>query len=327
MNDEASFLMTANGAGSRQWQDAAEAFAKWSSPIEEGSATRVAGAICAGPGGVKPSFVDGLALGRRAQGLAALSVAALSALTTLVAPDRAGAEGLFEGWSQGAVTIYGWLPGMEGAQEGPSGEPIVSLDSVSVLDLLDFAFMGTAEIRRDRVGLVFDLEYADLGADGTARGALIPGADAASASVDTTLLMATGAAAYRVVEQDRSWVDVYGGLRFTSVDAGFTARVPALDFRFDRSTSADWVDGIVGVRGRMPLGERFGVTGLADVGGFGLGSGSDLTWQVQATLDYSFSERFVGRLGYRYMSIDYDSSDLKLDIDLSGPLVGLTWAF
>jgi opacity protein-like surface antigen len=256
-----------------------------------------------------------------------LPAAALLFVATLAAPDRAAAQGLFEGWTQGAVTIYGWVPGMEGAQEGPNGEPIVSLDSVGILDVLDFAFMGTAEIRRDRVGLVFDLQYADLGADGSARGAIVPGADPASASVDTTLLMATGAAAYRVFEDDRAWVDVYGGLRAFNVDADFTVRVPALDFRASRSGSVDWVDGIVGLRGRAPLGDRFGITGLVDVGGFGIGSGSDLTWQVQATLDYSFSERFVGRLGYRYMSIDYDDSDLKLDLDLSGPLVGVTWTF
>jgi opacity protein-like surface antigen len=263
----------------------------------------------------------------RLRGRTALLAAGLIAAMALAAPDRAAAQGLFEGWTQGAVTIYGWVPGIEGAQEGPDGEPIVSLDSVGILDLLDFAFMGTAEVRRDRVGLVFDLEYADLGADGSARGAIVPGADPADASVDTTLLMATGAVAYRILEDDRTWLDLYGGLRFTQVEADFTVRVPSLGFRSDRSGSVDWMDGIVGLRGRAPLGERLGVTGLFDVGGFGIVSSSDLTWQVQATLDYSFTERFVGRVGYRYMSIDYEDTDLKLDIDLSGPLIGVTWAF
>lgn len=277
----------------------------------------------AGPCGKGP----GAALARQVRNATVLPMAALIATAALVAPDRAGAQGLFEGWTLGAVTIYGWVPGIEGAQEGPNGEPIVNLDSVGILDVLDFAFMGTAEIRRERVGLIFDLEYADLGADGTARGAIVPGADPASASVDTTLLMVTGAAAFRVFEDDRTWVDVYGGLRAFDVDADFTVRVPALDFRASRNASVDWVDGIVGLRGRAPLGDRLGVTGLVDVGGFGIGSSSDLTWQVQATLDYSFTERFVGRLGYRYMSIDYDDSGLKLDIDLSGPLVGVSWTF
>jgi opacity protein-like surface antigen len=272
-----------------------------------------------------PSCVAGL--GRAGRKCSVLSVAGLMAMASLAAPDRAAAQGLFEGWTLGAVTIYGWVPGMEGAQEGPDGEPILSLDSVGILDVLDFAFMGTAEIRRDRVGLVFDLNYADLGADGSARGTIIPGADPANAEVDTTLLMTTGAVTYRVLEEDRTWLDVYGGFRYFDVSSDFRASIPALGFEVERSGSVDWVDGIVGLRGRAPLGDRLGVTALVDVGGFGIGSSSDLTWQAQATLDYSFTERLIGRLGYRYVSIDYDDSGLKLDLDLSGPLVGLTWTF
>jgi opacity protein-like surface antigen len=73
--------------------------------------------------------------------------------------------------------------------------------------------------------------------------------------------------------------------------------------------------------------ERFAVTGLADVGGFGIGSSSRLTWQVQGTLDYAFTDRVIGRLGYRYMSIDYVGSDLSMDVKIHGPIIGLTWTF
>jgi hypothetical protein len=47
--------------------------------------------------------------------------------------------------------------------------------------------------------------------------------------------------------------------------------------------------------------------------------------QVQGTLDFAFTEKVSGRLGYRYMSIDYQGSDL--DLDLFGPLLGVTYAF
>jgi hypothetical protein len=216
---------------------------------------------------------------------------------------------------------------MEGAQDGPDGDPIVELDSVDILDALNFAFMGAGEIRRGRVGLAFDVEWADLGADGSARGAIVPGADPATADVDTSLLLATGAVAYRFYEDDRRWVDVYGGLRAYDIDADFTVRVPATGFEGSRSGSVNWVDALVGVRGHAPIGERFGVTGLADVAGFGIGASSDLTWQVQGTVDYAFTDRLIGRLGYRYMSIDYDDQDLKMDVDIFGPLIGVTWTF
>jgi opacity protein-like surface antigen len=257
----------------------------------------------------------------------AAALAAMLAATLLVAPGDAQAQSIFEGWSQGSVTFYGWLPSMQGAQEGPDGDPFVDLDSADVLDLLDFAFMGAGEIRRGRIGLAFDIEYTDLGADGTAQRTLIPGADPVRAKVDTKMLMATGAVAYRFYEEDRSWVDVYGGVRAFNVENDFELRVPATGVERRSSGTVSWADAIVGLRGHAPLGERFGVTGLADVGGFGIGSSSDLTWQVQATVDYAFTDRLIGRLGYRYLSIDRDSGDLSLDVDAFGPLIGVTWTF
>lgn len=257
----------------------------------------------------------------------ALPAAFLVAAAAMATPDDARAQGLLEGWNQGSVTMYGWLPSMEGAQEGPDGDPFVELDSVDILDMLNFAFMGAGEIRRGRIGLAFDVEYADLSADGTARRTLVPGADPTSAKVDTTMLLATGAVAYRFLEKDRTWVDVYGGLRAFDIDGDFTVRVPATNTRERRSGSVNWVDGLVGLRGHAPLSERFSVTGFADAGGFGIGSSSDLTWQVQGTVDYAFTDRVIGRLGYRYMSIDYDNSDLTMDVDMYGPLIGVTWTF
>jgi hypothetical protein len=38
----------------------------------------------------------------------------------------------------------------------------------------------------------------------------------------------------------------------------------------------------------------------------------------------AFTERVIGQLGYRSMSIDRDSDGLKLDVDMFGPLVGVT---
>jgi opacity protein-like surface antigen len=263
---------------------------------------------------------------RRRMTRRAPAVAALLAATMLVATGTARAQSLLEGWSEGSVTFYGWLPSMQGNQESPRGDSI-ELDTVDVLEALDFAFMGAAEIRRGRIGLAFDIEYTDLGADGTAERTLIPGADPVSAKVDTKMLIATGAVAYRFYEEDRRWADVYGGVRAFNVEGDFTLRVPATGFEQRSSSKVSWADAIVGLRGHAPLGERFGVTGLADVGGFGIGSSSDLTWQVQGTVDYAFTDRLVGRLGYRYLAIDRDSGDLPLDVEVFGPLIGVTWTF
>lgn len=238
----------------------------------------------------------------------------------------AQAQDTFDGWS-GQATLYGWLPGIQGAQERQDGSPIVDLDGASLFDALEGFFFGTFEARKGKVGVFVDLAYANLGMDGSATGTIIPGANPANAAIDTKFLMSTAAVAYRFHDDGSRWVDAYGGLRYFDVETDFALSVPGIGFSATRSADASWVDGIVGIRGHMPIGGRFAVTGLADVGGFGIGSSSDLSWQVIGTLDYSFSEKFIGRLGYRYLSIDKTSSSLSMDIEMFGPMIGLTWAF
>jgi hypothetical protein len=252
------------------------------------------------------------------------ALALLAALAAL--PAGARAQSLLEGWDEGSVTVYGWLPGIQGSQERRDGAPLVQLDSADIIDALDFAFFGAGEIRRDRLGFFFDFEYADLSQDGTAKRTILPGADPSSANVGTTLTLATAAAAWRLVEEERGWVDVYGGLRVYDIDATFGYRIPALDRKQSFDANANWIDGIVGLRGHAALGDRFGVTALADVGGGAIGE-SELAWQATGTLDYAFTEAWVGRIGYRYMRIDYASDDLSMDIDIFGPVAGVTWRF
>lgn len=251
----------------------------------------------------------------------------IAAFAFLAVTSSGQAQTPAEGWRLSQLTLYGWIPGITGAQEYPDGEPILDLDSGDVLDALDFAFFGSGEVRRGQIGLMFDFAYADLEKDGVARAAIIPGADPAEASAETQILMATGAVAYRFHESAGAWADVYAGLRAYDVEADVTFRIPAMNFEAQRSVSSTWVDGIVGLRGYAPLNDRFSVTGLFDVGGFGIGSSSDLSWQVLGTVNYAFTDRVIGRLGYRYMSIDRDSSDLTMDIDISGPVIGVTWTF
>jgi opacity protein-like surface antigen len=253
---------------------------------------------------------------------------AFTATAAVLLPSLAAAQdGILHGWDHGQVSIYGWLPGITGEEEAPDGEPFVQLDGIDVLAALEMAFFGAAEIRRGRVGLVFDFEYADLEQDGKADRALVPGADPIEGSVGTTLTMASGFVAYRVLEDDRRFADVFAGVRAFDIEADFDFSVDAIGFDFARRGQVNWVDPVVGVRARTDLGRGFGVTGLADVGGFGIGESSDLTWQVTGTLDYAVTESVDARIGYRYMSIDYDAPGLGLDLDLHGPLIGVTWTF
>ncbi len=181
------------------------------------------------------------------------------------------------------------------------------------------AFMGAAEIRKDRFGLLLDIVYADLSTDGEwVQGRI-------DTETGTRLGMYTVAAAYRVYDVDRTFVDLYGGARFFDTKLTFSLDTANLG-GFDREANLDWTDPIVGIRGATPLTERWSVSGFADVGGFD--ARDDLSWEIYGGMNYAFSDAWAGTIGYRYMSILYQATDrASLDIDIQGPVLGVTYKF
>jgi opacity protein-like surface antigen len=220
-------------------------------------------------------------------------------------------------WS-GAVTLYGWIPGITGESKGRDGEPRIDVPGPDVLDALQFAFFLAGEVRRDDYGALFDLAYADLDFD-----AQIDRPVRIDGDLENKLYFASLAGFWRAYDDNDRIVDLYAGARLMGTEVDFGLDIGSL--AGERSVTENWVDPILGVRGRMPLSERFSVSGRADFGGFGVGS--ELTWQAYGGLNYDFSQSFSGTLGYRYMSIDYASDDLSLDINLHGPVIGLTYTF
>jgi hypothetical protein len=111
------------------------------------------------------------------------------------------------------------------------------------------------------------------------------------------------------------------GVRYTELDA---IRV------FDTTDTAvgesrGWFDPVVGARGRLPLVEKLDLAWRADVGGFGIGS--DLTVQLDGAFYWSFSRQFSGFVGWRYLNVDYTSSNLDYHVATTGPYCGLTIVF
>ena len=95
--------------------------------------------------------------------------------------------------------------------------------------------------------------------------------------------------------------------------------------------SEEWVEMIVGGRIRFDVFENLAIGVRGDIGGFGIGSGSDLTWNVVAGIDWRFRENMSLKIGYRYMEIDYErhsgSEKFGLDAQMKGPIIGLTITF
>ncbi len=96
-------------------------------------------------------------------------------------------------------------------------------------------------------------------------------------------------------------------------------------------TSEDWVEPFVGGRVIWSLNDKLAINIAGDVGGFGIGSASDLTWQIKGGVDYKLSKNVTFNAGYRYVELDYSrgsgANEFGIDMRAKGPFVGLTILF
>jgi opacity protein-like surface antigen len=254
-------------------------------------------------------------------------VAALGAVPATAQAQAAASPG--GGWSF-EFTPYLWGAAMSGSVGvGPLEDVAVDMSFSDILDNLDAGLMGALEARNGRWGLLFDAIYMKLEDSATASrtGAGPIGATAsASAQLKVAQTVFAAAVAYRAIE-GRSPLDVIGGVRYAKIEAD--ARIDA-SFYAQSGTVAvgaekDWVDPYVGVRAQHALAERWTLVGYADVGGFGVGS--EFTWQAAAGVNYEFSKAIVGKLGYRYLYVDYDKDGFRYDMENSGVYLGAGFRF
>jgi hypothetical protein len=248
----------------------------------------------------------------------------LAAVLALGAGGPAGAQDTAAtaagGWSFG-LTPYVWFASLKGDVATLSGLPPASVDADfgDIIENTDIALMLAAEARRGRFGIVTDLSYLALSADGNTPGPLFGGAE-----VDTSTVFATVAGFYQVLAHQRVSLDALAGARVWYVDAEIDLSAGLLPARNAQDDEV-WADPVVGLRWSAQLGRGFFLAGYADVGGFGVAS--DSTWQLLGTLGYRFNDWFSARAGYRHLDVDYDHDGFVWDVELSGPIVGATFRF
>jgi hypothetical protein len=222
------------------------------------------------------------------------------------------------GWSF-QLTPYLWGAGLKGNVATRSNLPTAEIDASfgDIIENTDIALMLVGEARYGRWGAVADLAYLSIGADGTTPGPLFSGVEA-----DNDTFIGTLGVTYRLIDQDNRWLDLMAGGRVWSVDNDVTFKAGLLPER-KTGTSESWVDPVVGVRGSIDLGSGFIAAAYADVGS----GASDLTWQVYGGVGYRFNDRFLGQIGYRHLSVDHENDGFIWDVEMSGPIIGLTVRF
>ena len=250
----------------------------------------------------------------------------MAVLLTLVATCGIGAANAEEDGLSYSITPYLWATGMKGDVEGGRlPETSVDMSFSDVLDVLDFGLMTAVEVRKGRLGFLFDAVYMKVSDSADATGPR--GALTVSAEAEVRQTMLAFAAAWRVLDGGVA-LDAVGGIRYNRIEAD--ADIDASLFGLpggsvSRSIDKDWVDPYVGVRVYVPVNDALQLVGYLDAGGFGVGS--DFTWQGLAGLEYAFTETFGASLGYRYMHIDYDQDGFRYDMVNQGPYAGLSMHF
>ena len=225
-----------------------------------------------------------------------------------------------------SITPYLWATRMKGdIQAGQLPKTTMDMKFSDILDVLDFGFMTAIEVRKGRLGLLFDGMYMNVSDSADAQSA--DGAVSVSAEAEVKQTMLAFAAAWRVLEE-RVAVDAIGGLRYNKidVDVDIDARLfGGPSGSVGRSGTKDWVDPYLGLRLIAPVGGGLSLVGYVDAGGFGVGS--DFTWQGLAGLEYALSESFIATFGYRYLKVDYDKGGFSYDMANDGLYAGMTMAF
>ena len=220
-----------------------------------------------------------------------------------------------------SVTPYLWAASLDG-KVGVGGLPPADVDQDfdDLLKKVDVGLTLFLDGRVGRFGAFAEIDYLKFSADGDPpRGVLFSDLD-----VDLTVLNTSLYGYYRVLGNERAALDVLAGGRLWYVRTEVDLRGALLPGR-KADASETWADPVVGVRGQVELGAGFHLFGLADVGGFGVSS--DSTWQVMGALGYRLTDRIVARAGYRHLAVDYDDGGFVYDVDLSGPIIGLSFRF
>lgn len=231
-----------------------------------------------------------------------------------------------DGWEYSG-TLYLWAAGIDATTAGGAD---IDVDFDTLLDNLNMAFMGAAEARRGPWSVVADAVYLNVSADkgATVEVPVAPGSSVdveVDAGVKTRGWVLSLLGAYTVAENERASVDLLAGVRYLELKAALDVQLSkggqVLSAKSRSALGTAW-DGVVGVKGRVRLDDRWYVPYYADIGA----GESELTWQLFAGVGYSF-DWGEASLVYRHMHWDLDSDAPLDDISFSGPAAAVTWRF
>ena len=225
----------------------------------------------------------------------------------------------FAGPSEFQVSLYGWITDADGdvklrGRSAPVDEDLGEFGAVE----------GRFEARKGDLALFLETNYTKYAED---LGVL---------EYDFERVMAEFGAGLRLVKlalgdkQGFSSESRVPALSFEVLTGGrYTYSKIELDLSIgpNLKKSRDWFDLLVGGRFKLDLSKKLSLKIRGDAAGFGIGSGTELTWYFRSMLAYR-PWRFISLdVGYRIYDTDWKRGSTKLDIRFKGPELGLSFYF
>lgn len=233
------------------------------------------------------------------------------------------------------VAPYGWLPALHGTvgARGVTAQVDASLgDTIRSLSDLNGAVMGHVEVGRNDWGLIFDGLLMQLSPEKN-----LPFGGNAKIEISSTILetMATK----RIIDTTtdvpgmmRIKADLLAGARYYQVQSGLRIN-PVIGPIVRADLSKDWVDIVVGARSSVTIFDGLDAFLRADIGGFGIGTSSDLTWNLMTGAEYAIPNCPGSSLvlGYRLLDIKEKQGSgndaFIYDVQMQGPFTAIAFRF
>lgn len=276
---------------------------------------------------------------RRLAAAAAFATAGAAALLPGAAlAQSAPMPAVSDAWKFRAI-VYAYLPDIGGTTTFPksSGGTSAKVDSNTILDSLNFAFMGTFEATKGRYGILADVLYMDVsGSSSRTRDITIDGHPLPVGVTGDLDLGIRGtvfelAGTYNALSEPSKDVTVLAGARMLDVRQTLTVKLSA-DIgdggtpgqSRQVSVHPTYWDAIVGAKGQFRFGERneWLVPWYVDVGA----GQSKFTWQAIAGVGYAFSWGQV-LAAWRYLDYDFKSSSDLQSLYFNGPMIGAAFSW
>ncbi len=226
------------------------------------------------------------------------------------------------------LTTYYWKPTTSGDVTVSGQTQTHSVDTRESLETSNFGGMLKGEKWNGGWGLAFDLLLIALEdksrIDGTDIDAILD-TSMTEFSLLWRLAERTTGGALMHNPSTTGWVlDLEGGVRHTRADLEIE-----IDPGADGATSDNWVEPFAGGRVLFRPSRKW-ILGLSmDAGGFGIGSASDLTWNLAGGADYRLGEEKWVQVGYRMMGIQFEDSSGQAGVDMRvmGPMAAIRLDF